>query len=228
MWAWEKQNVANNAVPRWPADLALRRWIINELASFLQIVYLGSRLTYPEMNLFVLLSVSQSRAGISALRHLWVTEWALCGRQCDTWFKGAQSSTKYRRTNASAASLPHQRISLTQSPCSLLSRERAEWAVITLIAAGPNPRLWGEREGKLWMWPWRVVIVKLRKSCWSRILTCSAAFQFWSKGPPEQQLITQSIHSFCFSLNDARLALTSRQRMKERKGGWKKGGGERR
>lgn len=85
-------------------------------------------------------------------------------------------------------------------------------------------RLLGEREGKLWMWPRCVVIVKLGKSCRSRILTCSAAFQFWSKGPPEQQLITQSIHSFCFSLNDARLALTSRQRMKERKGG-KEGGG---
>ncbi len=48
-----------------PADLALRRSVINELASFRQFLYLGARLAHPEMNLFLLLSLSQNIAGIS-------------------------------------------------------------------------------------------------------------------------------------------------------------------
>lgn len=55
-----------------------------------------------------------------------------------------------------------------------------------------------------------VVIVKLRKSCYSTFLTCSAAFQGLIKVPRRyNRLITESIFRvFCFSLNNAHLVLT--------------------
>lgn len=60
--------------------------------------------------------------------------------------KAAQASP--RCTYATTASLPQQCISLTQSPHWMLRREKAEWAVITLIAAGYNPKTVGREEGE--------------------------------------------------------------------------------
>lgn len=59
-----------------------------------------------------------------------------------------QSCTKYSSGNGDAVRLPKLHIFRSRSPSLMLSEENAERAVITLIAAGPNPKTVGREGGE--------------------------------------------------------------------------------